>query len=60
MRSVSRNPRLCVMVGGRVFIDDPGLAGRVGADATAVDARVATGVAAGLVDALAHGIARVA
>lgn len=51
MRSVSRNPRLRVMVGGRVFVEDPALAERVGADATARDALVATSVAADLVDA---------
>jgi methanogenic corrinoid protein MtbC1 len=51
MRSVSRNPRLRVMVGGRVFVEDPALAARVGADGTARDALVATSVAAELVDA---------
>jgi MerR family transcriptional regulator, light-induced transcriptional regulator len=51
MRSVSRNPRLRVMVGGRVFVEDPALAARVGADGTARDALVAAGVAAELVAA---------
>lgn len=49
MRNVSRNPRVSVMVGGRIFSDDPGLAGRVGADGTARDAKLALTVAADLV-----------
>jgi methanogenic corrinoid protein MtbC1 len=52
LRNVSRNPRLCVMVGGRVFLNDPGLAVRVGADGTARDARLAVKVAGGLVGAM--------
>jgi methanogenic corrinoid protein MtbC1 len=51
LRSVSRNPRLCVMVGGRIFSADPGLATEVGADGTACDARHALEVAADLVRA---------
>ncbi len=57
LRSVSRNPQLCVMVGGRVFLQDPTLAKRVGADGTAADARLALRTAAGLVGALALGTA---
>ena len=41
VRRVSLNPQLFVMVGGRLFVDDPGLASVVGADAaseTAADA----------------------
>jgi methanogenic corrinoid protein MtbC1 len=49
LRSVSRNPRVCIMVGGRLFSADPGLAVRVGADGTASDARRALKVAADLV-----------
>lgn len=49
MRNVSRNPRLCVMVGGRVLGLDPDLARRAGADGTARDARLALDVAADLV-----------
>lgn len=45
MRSVSRNPHLCVMVGGPAFLADPQLAQGVGADATAPDARMALSVA---------------
>ena len=41
IRSVSSNPRVRVLVGGRVLNDDPALAGRVGADGTASDARQA-------------------
>lgn len=52
LRNVSRNPRLCVMVGGRIFAEDPALAIRLGANGTAPDAKVAVKVAAELVDAL--------
>ena len=51
MRNVSRNPRLCVMLGGRVLVADPGLVTRVGADGTAADARSAVEVASRLVAA---------
>lgn len=40
-----------VMVGGRVFIEDPSLAVRVGADGTAPDARLAVSMAGALVKA---------
>ena len=49
MRNVSRNPRVCVMVGGRIFSADPDLAARVGADGTARDAKLALKVAGELV-----------
>ena len=49
LRNVSRNPRVCVMVGGRIFSADPDLAARVGADGTARDARLALVVAADLI-----------
>lgn len=49
LRNVSRNPRVCVMVGGRIFSADPDLAARVGADGTARDAKLALKVAADLV-----------
>ncbi len=52
LRNVSKNPRLCVMVGGRVFVEDPNLAEDVGADGTAADAKVAVKVAGGLVRAI--------
>ena len=45
LRRASRNPDLIVMVGGRVFVADPGLAARVGADGTATDAAAAVNVA---------------
>ena len=51
LRNVSRNARLCVMVGGRIFSADPGLALRVGADGTARDAKLALKVAGDLVRA---------
>lgn len=49
LRNVSRNPRVCVMVGGRVFSADPDLAFKVGADATAKDAKIAPKLAENLV-----------
>jgi methanogenic corrinoid protein MtbC1 len=51
IRSVSRNPRLCILLGGRVLMDDPQLALRVGADGTAVDAQSAVALADRLVTA---------
>ena len=48
LRNVSRNPRVCIMVGGRVFSADPELAVRVGADGTAGDAKRALAVAGDL------------
>jgi MerR family transcriptional regulator, light-induced transcriptional regulator len=41
IRSQRRGPAPLVMVGGRCFVDDPGLAARIGADFTAVDGRQA-------------------
>jgi len=55
LRNVSRNPRLCVMVGGGIFVDDPSLAERIGADGTAADAKVAVKIAEGLVDTRVRG-----
>jgi methanogenic corrinoid protein MtbC1 len=49
LRNVSKNPRVCIMVGGPVFSKDPGQAEKVGADGTALDAQLALKVAAGLV-----------
>lgn len=49
LRNVSRNPRVCVMVGGRVFAADPALAAQVGADGTARDAKLAVKLANALV-----------
>ena len=51
IRSVSRNPRLCIILGGRVLMDDPQLALRVGADGTAADAQQAVALAELLVTA---------
>lgn len=53
LRTTSRNPRLGVLVGGRVFIDHPDWADGCGADATALDARQAVLVAESLLDVLA-------
>ena len=52
IRAASRNPRICVMVGGPVFARDAKLAATVGADGTAPDARVAVRIAGELVDAV--------
>ena len=49
LRNVSRNPRVCIMVGGRIFSADPERAVHVGADGTAIDAKLALKVAADLV-----------
>lgn len=49
LRNVSRNPRVCIMVGGRILSADPELAVRVGADGTARDAKLALKVAADLI-----------
>ena len=54
LRNVSHNPRVCVLVGGRVFGADPALADRVGADGTARDARLALRLADSLVRARAR------
>ncbi|UVO54109.1 B12-binding domain-containing protein [Sphingomonas sp. SUN039] len=51
IRSVSRNPRLCILLGGRVLMNDPQLALRVGADGTAADAQSAVALADRLVTA---------
>ena len=54
VRSVSRNPDVRVMVGGRAFVADPALADCVGADGTAPDALQALVVAGRLVHAMAR------
>jgi MerR family transcriptional regulator, light-induced transcriptional regulator len=41
VRHASLNRAVCVLAGGRIFIDHPELVSRVGADATACDARQA-------------------
>lgn len=54
VRHVSANPRVCVMVGGRIFVEAPARATEVGADGTAPDARVAVQVAGRLVGAISR------
>jgi methanogenic corrinoid protein MtbC1 len=49
LRNVSRNPQICVMVGGRVFSANPDLVAHVGADGTARDAKFAPKIAGELV-----------
>ena len=51
LRRQSKNPHIGVMVGGPMFIENPGLAIEVGADATAVNAPTAVLVAQKLFDA---------
>ena len=51
LRNVSRNPRVSIMVGGRIFSADPDLAATVGADGTARDAKLALKLADTLVRA---------
>lgn len=52
MRSVSRNPNIRVMIGGRVILENPDLVAESGADATANDPRDALHRAERLVEAL--------
>ncbi len=52
IRSVSRNSQVIVLVGGPVFVADPELAARIGADGTAADARGAAVLANRLMHAL--------
>lgn len=49
LKAASRNPGVRIMVGGPVFVADPGLADAIGADATAPDARTALKMAEMLV-----------
>jgi methanogenic corrinoid protein MtbC1 len=51
VRAASRNPDVIIMVGGPIFIINPGWVADVGADATAQDARDAPRVAARLLTA---------
>lgn len=53
LRQASRNPQAAIMVGGRVFNENPSLARRIGADATAKDARQAVDHAEALVASIA-------
>lgn len=53
LRSVSRNPRLCIMIGGRVVAENPELVTSSGADGTAPDAVKALETAGRLVAAVA-------
>lgn len=50
LRRASQNPKVGILVGGRVFVDQPDLAKRVGADGTAPDAAQALLVAEQLVE----------
>ena len=50
LRKTSRNPDVRILVGGPVFVESPDHATRVGADATAGDARDAIAIAERLLD----------
>lgn len=50
LRSLSLNPQLLVLLGGRVLAENPALVGRVGADGTASTATGALQLAEGLVE----------
>lgn len=50
LRSVSRNPHVCIMVGGRAFTENPTRARDTGADGSADTATEALALAAQLVD----------
>ena len=54
VRNISANPQICVMVGGRIFVEAPARAAEVGADGTAPDARLAVQVASNLVGAVSR------
>ncbi len=45
VRRASRNPDVRILVGGRVFTENPGLAQQVGADGTAADGQLAVALA---------------
>jgi MerR family transcriptional regulator, light-induced transcriptional regulator len=51
VRQCSRNKAVAIMVGGRVFAENPELCSQVGADAVAKDARMATRLANTLAEA---------
>ena len=40
LRRASRNPGVLILVGGRIFIEQPALAAEMGADGTAADGRL--------------------
>lgn len=52
IRSVSRNPDLCIMIGGRATIEQPSLVALSGANATATSAPAAVKTATRLVESL--------
>jgi methanogenic corrinoid protein MtbC1 len=58
IRLASRNRRVGVMVGGPMFVAEPGLASSVGADATASDGREAVRESERLSDGAWHRLAR--
>jgi hypothetical protein len=59
LRADSRNPDLRIMVGGRMFMDQPGLADETGADGSALDANDALRLANRLIQPINHGMDRI-
>ena len=57
LRQTSRNPHAGIMVGGALFVGNPGLAELIGADGTASDARLAVEFAEKLVSGIAKSAA---
>lgn len=51
VRRVSRNPQVLILVGGRVFTENPDLATQIGADGTAADGQLAVQLAETLLGA---------
>lgn len=49
LRRASRNPDVIVLVGGRVFTENPALAAEIGADGTAADGQLAVALADDLI-----------
>lgn len=54
LRAVSRVPTLRIMLGGRIFVEEPGLAKQLGADGTAADPEAALRLADELVGQVAE------
>jgi methanogenic corrinoid protein MtbC1 len=54
LRRASRNPDICIMVGGAAFVDHPEFAAEVGADGTAADAQLAALLAHRLLAAMSR------
>jgi methanogenic corrinoid protein MtbC1 len=49
LRALARNPDMGIMVGGPLFVAQPGLAAEIGADATAANGQEAVSAAESLI-----------